>query len=484
MKKHTISALTSLLLAAAPCTSLIFFPVDSHAATLTTSSLKPEWRLAPRDKLYSANSEFYLTLLNDCNLHVIRTRDQKVIWASHTAGFGTPKFALMQSDGNFVLYTHNKGAVWATSRFGSGRDIIMQNDGNLVVYGKNNKPLWASNSLASVNPLNFTSQQNKSFSRIQMINRYNGLNSSSPKKVTYLRYTDRAGNRPWGAPTTRRVQVVAGVVAVAEVLAETVAEIEAFEALGTGVAEGIADGTAFDAATAEAAEATTLTEENTLTFDEARAAFEDTADPCGRRLGTDGRRLGDCLPSVKEKFPNDQLTAEYRQVTGPNGQRARIPYVRIEPGTPGLPTYYELPYSAQFSEEATVYRTDVTRSSSNVFQYGFRAQGDNFTDLGRVVLEPEQSGYVPTTKNPGWIGRIRGNIGGDVGYYTIDIPENTGLDFNATLEFRGEYAPTKSSQQVGIPGRIPREWVRSYTDTAGRVTRNPYYSSPWSAPRK
>jgi hypothetical protein len=53
--------------------------------------------------------------------------------------------AVMQADGNFVVYRDGVGAVWSTRTQGHpGARIVMQTDGNLVVYGKDNKALWNS----------------------------------------------------------------------------------------------------------------------------------------------------------------------------------------------------------------------------------------------------------------------------------------------------------------------------------------------------
>ena len=52
--------------------------------------------------------------------------------------------AVMQGDGNFVIY-HDGTALWATGTAGHpGAWIVMQGDGNLVVYSAAGPPLWAS----------------------------------------------------------------------------------------------------------------------------------------------------------------------------------------------------------------------------------------------------------------------------------------------------------------------------------------------------
>lgn len=72
---------------------------------------------------------------------------------------GNGYYAVMQNDGNFVLYStmhwipHN--AAWASGTNGKGapgRRIIMQSDGNLVIYDSYNSPIWASNTCQSGSP--------------------------------------------------------------------------------------------------------------------------------------------------------------------------------------------------------------------------------------------------------------------------------------------------------------------------------------------
>lgn len=54
--------------------------------------------------------------------------------------------AIMQSDGNFVIYNNSTGApTWATGSNGTNRSIILQSDGNLVIYAAG-AAVWASGS--------------------------------------------------------------------------------------------------------------------------------------------------------------------------------------------------------------------------------------------------------------------------------------------------------------------------------------------------
>jgi hypothetical protein len=66
-----------------------------------------------------------------------------VIWASGTDGRGG--YAVVQPDGNFVIYDWNDYPVWSTGTWGMGAStLVMQDDGNLVIYRDDDVPLWAS----------------------------------------------------------------------------------------------------------------------------------------------------------------------------------------------------------------------------------------------------------------------------------------------------------------------------------------------------
>ena len=50
----------------------------------------------------------------------------------------------MQEDGNFVLYKDGKPAWQGDGAYPHGQYAIIQSDGNLVVYADGDKPVWAS----------------------------------------------------------------------------------------------------------------------------------------------------------------------------------------------------------------------------------------------------------------------------------------------------------------------------------------------------
>lgn len=92
--------------------------------------------------LTSCDGRFTLSLQLDGNL--VLYQGSSALWASHTNG-STGYAAVMQSDGNFVLYDMQAHALWAAGTSShAGSHLSLQNDGNLVVY-EGGSALWATN---------------------------------------------------------------------------------------------------------------------------------------------------------------------------------------------------------------------------------------------------------------------------------------------------------------------------------------------------
>ena len=65
------------------------------------------------------------------------------MWASGTYGH-SGAYAVMQSDGNFVVYSSGGTALWSTGTSGhSGAYATLQNDGNFVLYSSGGTALWS-----------------------------------------------------------------------------------------------------------------------------------------------------------------------------------------------------------------------------------------------------------------------------------------------------------------------------------------------------
>ncbi|KAF5964041.1 mannose-specific lectin [Fusarium coicis] len=73
----------------------------------------------------------------------------EVVW-ENTVDREDIKGLHLQEDGNFVLYTHDDEAVWASNTCGQGAEVYLdvQDDGNVVLYnGEDDEPatVWVAN---------------------------------------------------------------------------------------------------------------------------------------------------------------------------------------------------------------------------------------------------------------------------------------------------------------------------------------------------
>ncbi|MEV4128390.1 LysM peptidoglycan-binding domain-containing protein [Nocardia sp. NPDC049707] len=85
---------------------------------------------------------YTLTLQADGNL-VLSEPDGNVVWSTLTHDQGVER-AILQEDGNFVLYK-SEGAAWASETNGREADrLTVQADRNVVLYGTDGSALWAS----------------------------------------------------------------------------------------------------------------------------------------------------------------------------------------------------------------------------------------------------------------------------------------------------------------------------------------------------
>lgn len=93
----------------------------------------------------SGNGRAIFRLQEDGNL--VLYRDGEAVYQApnaHPNGFR----AIMQDDGNFVLYDANGKALFASGTdSGQGTDqfLAVQDDGNVVVYASEGVPLWSTN---------------------------------------------------------------------------------------------------------------------------------------------------------------------------------------------------------------------------------------------------------------------------------------------------------------------------------------------------
>lgn len=94
------------------------------------------------DILNTPNAQFRAIVQSDGNF-VLYNAANAPLW--HTATNGNPGARLvMQSDGNLVIYTTVNKPLWSTGTSGNaGSSLVMQSDGNLVLYSATGRPLWS-----------------------------------------------------------------------------------------------------------------------------------------------------------------------------------------------------------------------------------------------------------------------------------------------------------------------------------------------------
>lgn len=130
MTKHILSCLLFLL---------------SLPALANESTLFPDTFLFYGQTIVSPSCYYFLTMQTDGNLVLYEgPRFQgRARWASGTVG--RKGYAIMQADGNLVMYSWNGRPFFATNTHGHpGSRLVLQDDGNLVVYS-GGAPLWATN---------------------------------------------------------------------------------------------------------------------------------------------------------------------------------------------------------------------------------------------------------------------------------------------------------------------------------------------------
>jgi hypothetical protein len=131
----------------------IFYPAPAALAIYTTGSqiiaqrscsnnidIRPEMTYK-RGQSWKTCANYEFTFQNDGNL-VLYSPSRKALWATGTERSGSDRFVI-QNDGNVVLYAGSK-VLWASDTAGSSGILFsIQADGNIVVYDRSNKPIWA-----------------------------------------------------------------------------------------------------------------------------------------------------------------------------------------------------------------------------------------------------------------------------------------------------------------------------------------------------
>jgi RHS repeat-associated protein len=124
------------------------------------------------------------------------------------------------------------------------------------------------------------------------------------------------------------------------------------------------------------------------------------------------------------------------------------PVAAPAPAAPTLPNGESIPTEAEGGGAGqSLFRAD-TRGPDEIFSQGFEPKGDNMDLWSHVNQNPEDSGFVSTTKHLSAAQDFADEVGADYVYRL----RATGVDVNATL---GESSPFPWEHEVAVPGGVP-----------------------------
>jgi hypothetical protein len=135
----------------------IISAIKEHIATDSSSgsdTLLGNGTLETENTLVSTSRNYFAVVQQDGNFVLYKSNSLKrenPLWASNTHGSrnARPYTLKLLNNGNLVLFDANNGEVWSTNSAGKGQPgsykLVMQNDGNLVLYDSKMTAIWATN---------------------------------------------------------------------------------------------------------------------------------------------------------------------------------------------------------------------------------------------------------------------------------------------------------------------------------------------------
>lgn len=130
------------LRAAIICLALIpaYAGLQPTPAFASSDTLAPGQSLSAGQAISSSNGSYKAIMQGDGNF--VLYGPSGALWSSNTYGGQNNRRAVMQTDGNFVIYGPS-GALWAANTTDiAGVSLVVQNDSNLVLYAPGGIPLW------------------------------------------------------------------------------------------------------------------------------------------------------------------------------------------------------------------------------------------------------------------------------------------------------------------------------------------------------
>ncbi len=128
----------------------------------TTGQLGANQTLWNGDVLSSPSGKYNLDMQSDCNLvlYTLTVWSGREYWwrwtelvgsvyptqpigATSTSWYSAECRAVMQGDGNFVVYDYANRVIAKSDTYSPGAFLRLQDDGNLVIYDRVGRPIWA-----------------------------------------------------------------------------------------------------------------------------------------------------------------------------------------------------------------------------------------------------------------------------------------------------------------------------------------------------
>lgn len=163
----------------------IALALAAGSARANQSTLYGNEYLFPGQMLSAGSCYYELHFQADGNLVETGHNGSPVLWASGTNNTGAA-YAVMQQDGNLVIYRWDGSYVWHTATYNHAwAHATIQNDGNFVVYW-GSYPLWSSNTQGEglgTTACNTSSVTSTEWNTDRWGGDYSGITLSQPKPL-------------------------------------------------------------------------------------------------------------------------------------------------------------------------------------------------------------------------------------------------------------------------------------------------------------
>ncbi len=137
--------------------NLVIYPFAGGAVAWASYGvnpyLEPSEKLSPGDRIYAQGEKDVLIMQGDGNFVEYTFPGMTPIWASNTAGHAGA-FAIMQTDGNLVVYSPTGPALWNSQTGGNaGAHLVVESTSALAIISTNGTVLWSTGSVGTLTPV-------------------------------------------------------------------------------------------------------------------------------------------------------------------------------------------------------------------------------------------------------------------------------------------------------------------------------------------